>query len=133
MPKAASATQEQRKPQQQGKRSVEEQIIYNGELVAKLLGSEVWLDIVQPVLQESIAGVSGRFTNGYYYHGRITAKVEDANTIAFLAGYQKGLMDLSNHIYDFVSKKVAIEDARVKSKSEKDAPLYNPAAEDIDD
>jgi len=92
----------------------------------------VWTEIVAPVLQESIASVSGRLTNGRYYHGGLTSKWDGTNSL-FYAAYQKALMDFSNNLHDFVVAKKQIED-RVRMAKEADtAPLYNPAAEDTDE
>lgn len=102
----------------------------NGEMVEELYQTEAWREIVLPLLQEGVASVSGRFTNGRFHHGDLTRSNEGRD---FLAGYQKGLMDLNNRIHDFVAAK----DNLIKSKKEEalaaKQPMVNPFMEDQDE
>ena len=101
----------------------------NGELIEGLLCSEAWREIVFPVLEEMKAGVSGRFTNGRYWHGTLTSEWS-GNTSVFVAGYQKGLMDFYNKIHDFVLAKNKIDEDAKRDAQESKAPIINPFMEE---
>ena len=119
------------KPSELKPSSPEALIRYNGILVEGLLNSPVWREIVFPVLQECIASVSGRFTNGRYWHGSLTNNWKDNNSL-FVAGYQKALMDFYNNLHDFIGAKEKLEEKRKTEEIEKKAPLYNPFMEEGD-
>lgn len=136
--KARSAIQEPKPldpPHQDKTTSVEALIKINAELVEQLLSSRVWVEIVKPLLDESIASVSGRFTNGRYWHGGLTTKWNENNSI-FYAAYQKALMDFYNNIHDFVlAKDKLISKKKMEAMEEKEAksPIYNPFMEESDE
>ncbi len=111
-------------------KSIEDLIRHNGELIEKLFQSEVWIEIVFPTLQEAIAGVSGRFTNGRYHHGSLTRDLS-LNT-PFLSGYQKALMDFYNHLNDFIVENNKLLLVKKQDRAEKEAPIYNPFMEEQD-
>lgn len=117
------------------KENAEVLITRNGEQVEELMSSTVWKDIIQPLLDESIAGVSGRFTNGRYWHGTLTTNIRknDAGFVEpiFLAGYQKALMDFHNNLHDFTVKKNEVLVKRKSELEEKNAPFVNPMTEDL--
>lgn len=100
----------------------------NGKLVEALLESEVWRDILLPLIQEQIAGVSGRFTNGRYFHGDLTRLPIGSGD--FLSGYQKALMDFNNGIQDFILAKDKLLLERAKEEDGKKQPFINPFLED---
>lgn len=104
----------------------------NGELVEELFASKPWTDIALPLLQEQIASVSGRLTNGRYYHGSLTSKWE-GNSSVFVAGYQKALMDFNNNLHDFIVKKDEIVSKNKAEQAEKNAPIVNPFLEELDE
>ena len=106
---------------------VENLIRYNGELVESLYISPVWTEIIEPLITEGIASVSGRKTNGRYYHGDIT-KPESRRD--FSAGYQKALMDFNNYLNDFVLEKNKLIKARKEEELDKESPLFNPFLEE---
>ena len=133
VPKVSSATQEQQtslKVDKEKPVSPESLIRYNGELVEQLFSSKAWKEIVQPLFEESIAGVSGRFTNGRYWHGTLTSDWKGDNPL-FVAGYQKGLMDLYNHLHDFIQAKEKLKSQKKLEELEKKAPIYNPFLEEL--
>lgn len=80
-------------------------------------------------MSESIAGVSGRFTNGRFWHGSLTTNWKENNSL-FVAGYQKALMDFQNNLHDFVVAKDRLLAERKQAKLAKDAPVYNPFMEE---
>jgi len=98
--------------------------------VEELFASTPWSEIVFPLLQESIAGVSGRFTNNRYWHGTLTTNWKDDNPL-FVAGYQKGLMDFYNHLHDFILAKNNLAKEKKEKEAEKTAPIYNPFLEEL--
>lgn len=100
----------------------------NGKLVEALLESEVWRDILLPLLQEQVAGVSGRYSNGRYHHGELTRLPLGSGD--FLAGYQKALMDFNNGVQDFVLAKDRLLLERAKEEDSKKQPYVNPFLED---
>ena len=99
----------------------------NGELVEEMLETEAWREIVLPVLNESIASVSGRYTNGRWHHGDLTRTDNERN---FLAGYQKGLMDLNNRLLDFVDAKNSLLKRRKEEALAERSPMINPFLEE---
>lgn len=106
-----------------------EQLIYqNGKMVEDLLLTTVWLNIIEPLLDETISSVSGRKTSGYYHHGSFTKLQDDPR---FLQGYQKAGMDIYNRIKDFVRAKDNLK--RVKDEAEKETmrPMFNPFLEEL--
>jgi len=107
--------------------STEALIRFNGELIEELFQSKAWTEIVFPLLQESIASVSGRFTNGRYWHGGLTTKWSDS---LFYAAYQKALMDFHNNLHDFIVAKDKLLLDKANEKAEKSAPIYNPFLEE---
>lgn len=109
-------------------KSVKSLIKRNGDLIEELFRSEAWIEIALPTLQEAIAGVSGRFTNGRYHHGSLTRDL--SLSTPFVSGYQKALMDFYNHLHDFILEKNKVDAAKKIEKLESQAPLYNPFLED---
>jgi hypothetical protein len=129
--KVRSETPEQPKshPQQDKPQSPEVLIRINGELIEQLFQSKAWTEIAFPLLAESIAGVSGRLTNGRYYHGTLTRDWSGNNSL-FVAGYQKALMDFNNNLHDFIVAKDKLLLDKATEKAQEQAPVYNPFMED---
>ena len=123
------ATQE--RPKSPKPDNTESLIKRNGELVEELFASAPWQEIVMPLLSESIAGVSGRFTNGRYWHGTLTQKW-DGNTSVAMAFYQKALMEFYNHLHDFIVAKDDIQRRKKEAVLESRAAVVNPFMEDED-
>jgi len=109
--------------------SPEALIRYNGNLVEELFNSKPWQEIAFPLLQESIAGVSGRFTNGRYWHGTLTSNWKGENPL-FVAGYQKALMDFFNSLQDFIAAREKLSQKKKEEALDRKAPIYNPFLED---
>lgn len=131
MPKVKKAQPQEAKSQSAPAepRTATEQIRHNGELVETLLSSEAWQEIVAPLFEEHIAGVSGRKTNGRYHHGSLTREISKDNALMY-AGYQKGLMDVWNHIHDFVdAKNNLVVMGKLEAKLAA-APYINPFMEE---
>lgn len=78
-----------------------------------------------------IAGVSGRFTNGRFYHGTLTRDIEKGQG-GFLSGYQRALMDFSNNLQDFVDVRNKHAEKKKAEEFDKKAPMYNPFMEDVE-
>lgn len=74
--------------------------------------------------------MSGRFTNGRFHHGDLTRSDEGRD---FLAGYQKGLMDLNNRIQDFVAAKDNLIKTKKNEALAAKQPMVNPFMEDQDE
>lgn len=81
-----------------------------------------------PLIKESIASVSGRFTNGRFFSGDLTR----TNPVRgeYLAGYQKALEDLHNRIMDFLDEDRKLTERKKQELFEKKAGYYNPFLED---
>lgn len=103
-------------------------LAYNAKLVEELFASEAWQDIVFPLLQESIAGVSGRFTNGRFYQGTLTRTASNPEQ---LRGYQLALEEFHNHLHDFILARNNIILNRREEEANKKAPLYNTFLEEL--
>lgn len=133
VPKARSVTPEPPKSPKADKPTQAEALIkFNGELVEELFASKPWTEIVFPLLQESIASVSGRFTNGRYWHGGLTTKWT-GNESLFYAAYQKALMDFNNNLHDFVVAKNKLIESKKKEEEEKKGEIYNPFMEEANE
>jgi hypothetical protein len=130
--KADLVTPGQGKSQSQPPKSVEKIIIRNGTLVEELTKQEVWHEIIEPLFRERIASVSGRLTNGRYYHGTFT-KDWSGETPVMLSGYQKALMDIWNDIHDFIIAKERLLLSKRKESAEKAQVVVNPFMEDLDE
>lgn len=104
-------------------------IKYNGELVEELFSSKPWVEIAFPLLQESIASVSGRFTNGRFYQGSLTRTKMNRDEIA---GYQMALEEFHNRLHDFIIEKDKLRLRKIEEEQEKKAPLYNPFVEEYE-
>lgn len=102
----------------------------NGDLVEGLLNSPVWKEVAAPLLHEMIATVSGRLTNGRYYHGSLTHDSGKVN-LAFVAGYQKSLMDFHNSLRDFIEERDKLARSVRERETEKRLPVYNPFLEEL--
>jgi len=100
-------------------------------MVEELIASPVWTDVIAPVFSESVASVSGRMTNGYWFHGSLTREVSKDNSLMY-SGYQKGVMDVWNRIIDFVKAKEQLEEKMKEDALGKKAPIINPFLEDFD-
>ena len=107
-------------------------IIENGNLIEELFASRPWQEIVKPLLDEMIASVSGRFTNGRYWHGGLTSKWEGNNSLFFCA-YQKSLIDFHNNLNDFIVARNNTLDKKKTEEADKRAPLINPFMESADE
>ena len=126
VPKVSSATPAHPKPPKQDRpKSAEALIKYNGELVEQLFAHEAWIDIAFPLLEEMRCGVSGRFTNGRYYHGSLTR-----DTSLNTGLYAKSLMDFYNNLKDFIESKDKLDKDRREKVADKNAPVYNPFMEE---
>ena len=130
VPKAPKATHGPKKSLPQDKPTeIEALIKYNGDLVEALTSSEAWREIAFPLLQEAIAGVSGRLTNGRFHHGSLTREISSSNAL-FVSGYQKALMDFHNNLMDFMTERDKLKQRKKDEEKEAKAPLYNPFLEE---
>lgn len=97
----------------------------NGDLVESLLSHDGW-HIVEELIDEGIASVSGRKTNGYYYDGELTRGNKNKE---YLSGYQEALSQLYNRVKDFVLAR----DRAIKRKKDEEAMIkgevFNPFLE----
>ena len=103
---------------------------HNGLLIEDLIRSEAWLQILSPLIDETIASVSGRKTNGRWHHGDFTRTKEDTQ---FLKGYQKSAMDIHNRLMDFIKAKDDIDKKHIQEVTEAQAPIVNPFMEEDTD
>jgi len=86
---------------------------------------------VLPLLQESVAGVSGRYTNGRFYRGDFTSTLKGTKSFEMLAGYQMALEEFNNRLHDFVIEKEKLKQEKKEEEAAKKAPIYNPFLEDL--
>ena len=122
--KAVKATQERKEqPKQLDKPTQAEALIkFNGDLVESLISHEGW-HIVEELIDEGIASVSGRKTNGYYYDGELTRGRKNKD---YLSGYQEALSHLYNRVKDFI---ITRDKAIARKKAEEQyakGEVYNP-------
>lgn len=110
--------------------SAEALIRFNGDLVESLFSSQVWIEIVFPLLQESIASVSGRYSNSRFWQGTLTRTTHDLHE---LKGYQLALEEFHNRLHDFILAKDKLQEKSKQSILDKEAKLYNPFMEEHDE
>ena len=108
--------------------SSEVMIRQNGEAIESLTAHPGWV-IVEDLIDESIASVVGRKTNGYYYNGEISRGSKSKD---YLAGYQEALTQLYNRIKDFIIIKNKMIESHNRSEKEKNSPIINPFLEEQD-
>lgn len=90
----------------------------------------VWGEIVLPLIQESIASVSGRYTNGRFYQGSLTRTSENPER---LRGYQLALEEFNNRLHDFVVEKNKLDDKKKQEALDSKAQMYNPFVEELNE
>lgn len=125
--KVRKATQELPKSLKQDKPTTAEAlIIFNGNLVEELISHPGW-NIVEELIDEGVASVSGRKTNGYYYFGDLE---RGSRSKDYLTGYQEGLKQFYNRIKDYIR----VRDKMLAQKKDDDvqskAPFINPFMEE---
>jgi hypothetical protein len=111
-------------------RSREALIRYNGELMEEFLVSEVYLDIIKPVLDESIASVDGRQITNKWMFGEFN-KGANIGRLQFLSGYSLALKEFANRLVSFVEAKHGLQVKKEEEKIEKKQPIVNPFLEDL--
>jgi hypothetical protein len=114
------------------KEKTDQLIRHNGKLVKALFDSEVWNEIVLPLIEETTASVCGRMSNGYYYHGASTRSWNESK-LAFYSGYQKCAMDINNRLVDFVRAMERLDKKKKAEAEQAKAPIVNPMLEELDD
>jgi len=100
-------------------------------MVEEMLNSEVWKTIGEVLIDEGIASVAGRKTNGRWHHGSFTRANNEP--LPYLQGYQRALMDFSNRLIDFVKAKDDLDKKKKESELERHQPFINPFLEEDDD
>ena len=89
--------------------------------------SPAWREIAFPLLRESIASVSGRFTKGRFYQGSLTKSNANRDE---LAGYQLALEEFYNRLVAFIDTRELAIKAKKEADDEKEASFYNPYLEE---
>lgn len=128
MVKAKQVTPEPKQSQEDPNRL----IVKYGRMVEELILTPVWVDVIAPLFVESVASVSGRLTDGYFYHGALTRSPSNENSLMH-AGYQKGVMDVWNRIMDFMKEKKRLEEKVKNDDANSKQPYYNPFLEGLDE
>lgn len=126
VPKVSSATPAPQKSDPSPKPSSAEALIkLNGDLIESLISHEGWV-IVEDLIDEGVASVIGRKTNGYYYNGAINTTSKDKQ---YLTGYLEALTQLYNRIKEFIKLRDQLKENKKKEEVEKSSPVYNPFME----
>lgn len=113
-------------------RSRESLIRYNGELVEELLESEVYKDIIKPLLDESIASVDGKQINHKWLFGEFN-KTINLTKLQFYSGYSIALKEFANRLISFIEAKNNLQIQKEEAKKEKHQPIINPFLEDLNE
>ena len=113
-------------------RSREALIRHNGELVEEFLVSEVYLDIIKPTLDESIASVDGKQVTNKWLFGEINKSV-NLPRMQFLSGYSLALKEFANRIVSFVEAKDKLKVTKENEKLDRKQPIINPFLEDLNE
>jgi len=103
--------------------------MHNGMLVESLIEHEGW-EIIEDLIDEGVASVSGRKTNGYYYNGDLSRGSKNKE---YLVGYQEALTQLYNRIKDFISLKAKLLASKEADGRVAQQEVYNPFLEDFND
>ncbi len=101
----------------------------NGDLIESIISHQGWT-IIEDLIDEGIASVSGRKTNGYYYDGDLTRGGKNKD---YLSGYQEALSQLYNRIKDFIIARDKLIRKRKEEESEVKGEVYNPFLEKEED
>lgn len=103
----------------------------NANLVETLRSSEVWREIIFPLIEEGIRSVDGAVINGRFQFGEISRTTKSKE---YLTGYKDGLAELLNRIDDFKLAKDNLIKQRKREAEELDAAktgrVINPFMED---
>lgn len=113
-------------------RSKESLIRHNGELVSEFLTTEVYREIIKPLIDESIASVDGKERGGRWYFGEFNKQI-NLPKLQFYCGYSLALKEFLNRLVSFVD---AMEDLKKKKEEmveEKKQPIINPFLEELND
>lgn len=113
-------------------RTRESLIKYNGELVKEFLESEVYQDIIKPLLDESIASVEGREVNKKWLFGEFN-KTVNFSKLQFYCGYSLALKEFNNRIMSFIDAENELKNQKTEEKVAKSQPMVNPFLEDLHD
>jgi hypothetical protein len=133
--KAVSVTpapEKSRPPQdntQEPKRSREQLIRHNGNLIESLLFHEGW-KIVEDLIDEGVASVVGRKTNGYYYDGDLTRSTKSKD---YLTGYQEALTQLYNRVKSFIKVRDEMFRQEKEQKLAELEPVVNSFMEEFNE
>ena len=130
LPKSQETQAEQKSKSSEQSFNAEQLIYRNANLVEALFNSEPWRDIVLPLLEESIRSVSGRFTNGRYYHGEF---VKSSKPEGFLRGYQLALEEFHNRLDDFIQAREKLIFSKKQEEVSKSSPFINPFLDEKND
>jgi hypothetical protein len=98
---------------------------FNGDMVESLISHEGW-HIVEELIDEGIASVSGRKTNGYYYDGELTRGGKNKD---YLSGYQEALSQLYNRVKDFILARDKMISRKKAEEQYAKGEVYNPFLE----
>lgn len=104
-------------------------LIYNGNLIENLLSNEGWT-IIEDLIDEGVASVLGRKTNGYYYYGDMTRSQKSKD---YLTGYYEALTQLNNRIRDFIIERDKLVEKKKEEQKAKNQPYINPFLEELND
>jgi len=112
----------------------DDKIVHNGMIVEDGIHSEFWQEIIGPEIYKMITR-TGSFQkpDGSWVAGHWARPSTDINTRTYCAGYQAGLMELTNAILSFVKVKDDVISERSKQKVEEtNQELVHPMAEEYE-
>ena len=108
--------------------SAEALIKHNGDLIESLISHQGW-QIIEELLDEGIASVVGRKTNGYYYDGALNNSTKNKD---YLTGYKEALTQFYNRVKDFILVRDKLSAIKKQEEIDSKAPVYNPFLENDD-
>lgn len=112
------------------KREKDTLIRYNAELVEELIESEVYRDILKPLIDEAVASVEGKQIEGKWFLGDFN-RSDNPDRLQFLRGYSLALKEFNNRLLSFIEAKHELQRKKEEEKAEVRQPLVNPFLEEL--
>lgn len=110
---------------------VDNKLVANGNLVEDGIKSEFWQQIVGPEIHRLISNVGAhQKPNGVWVMGDLLQVSTSDAERNYLAGVQRGLIELSNNILEFIREKDKVIAKRARDKAEETSELIYPMTEE---
>jgi len=117
----------------QGPTKAEQQVITNGKLIEEVFKLKGWKALIEPMMDEMIASVIGRKSNGLWLKGHMVKSRKDEKK-EFYIGYLCGLQELWNSIQNYpISAETIKRRISERTEEEKEAKAQIPMVNDAEE